>query len=532
MLLSGSPAAHNSSGAAEAEGLPGIHVPASGAAGDSSGTAASGGALHALSELPLLHSDAGAPAEIYLDFTGAPAQAWGSYHVTQTPAYSIDGDTSTFSDTELANIRQIWASVAEKYSPFNLDVTTQDPGQYTPGHVQRVVIGGDGLWQGNNGWGGISFVGEFLNGPTTSWIFPNNLANGDPHDVGEAAAHEAGHDFGLQHQAVYSGKKLTDQYNRGTAESAPIMGASYFAQRGTWWDGQSVLGYNVNQDDMATIASKANGFGYRPLSHGQSLASADAMTLQGSEVTASGIIESTTQTDFLSFTTGAGTVNLTGIVAPYGAMLHMKMSLLDAAGNVVASADAATLGQSISAALPAGTYYVEVASHGGYGDVGEYGVVGTIVPSASSGTVASVPPAAPAPAPSSPPASGGTTSPAAPAPVASESLKASVIRNKVVQLIWDRLPKKVVAFVQRSVDGVTWTRLGKFNYHTTRFTDRKAHAGTYTYRIMTVAPGGVTAYSNPVSATLTTPVKAKHAAGLFSEEPITLATARLRELVG
>ncbi|HWE92826.1 MAG TPA: hypothetical protein VG269_02525 [Tepidisphaeraceae bacterium] len=520
--------------APQAEGLPGIHVPAQADGSTTTSAPVAGGALHPLTDLPILHSDTGAAAEIYLDFTGAAAQAWGTYHTTTTPAYSTDADTATFSDTELANIQQMWARVAEKFSPFNIDVTTADPGQYTPGHVLRVVVGGDGLWQGANGWGGISFVGDFVTGPSTSWIFTSNLSNGDPHYTAEAIAHEAGHAFGLQHQSVYSGKKLTAQYNAGTTASAPIMGRSYFADRGLWWDGQNVLGYKVIQDDMSTIASPANGFGYRPLTQGQSMATAGALAASGSAVGAAGIIESTAQTDFYSFTSGAGTVNLAGLVAPYGAMLHMKMTLLDAAGNVLASAaDAATLGQNISAQVAGGTYYLEVSSFGGYGDVGQYSIAGSVIPTTAVPPVTASAPGSTTPAPvaASPVTTGGVPV-AASAP--SVTLKASVVRKTLVGLKWAKLPKTVITFVERSTDGVNWTVLTKITNRATSFTDRHAPPGTYEYRLMSVGTGGVTTYSTTATATLPAPAPKKpaaaHALAVFSEQPITLTTAKMQEI--
>ena len=44
-----------------------------------------------------------------------------------TSAYDQDGLSTTFSTGELASIQEIWSRVAEKYSPFNIDVTTEDP---------------------------------------------------------------------------------------------------------------------------------------------------------------------------------------------------------------------------------------------------------------------------------------------------------------------------------------------------------------------------------------------------------------------
>src|SRR2546427_10732730 len=74
--------------------------------------------------VPLLSSDPSATVKVYLDFDGDAATTWNGFSVPATPAYDLDGDPTSFNDTELSNIRQIWARVAEKFSPFNVDVTT------------------------------------------------------------------------------------------------------------------------------------------------------------------------------------------------------------------------------------------------------------------------------------------------------------------------------------------------------------------------------------------------------------------------
>src|SRR5690349_16215399 len=100
----------------------------------STGVAAAGAPL---TSVPALHSNPNAAAKLYLDFVGAAATTWGTYSVPATPAYDQDGDPSTFSSGELSSINQIWQRVAEKYSPFNIDVTTVDPGNYANRVAQR-----------------------------------------------------------------------------------------------------------------------------------------------------------------------------------------------------------------------------------------------------------------------------------------------------------------------------------------------------------------------------------------------------------
>src|SRR5262249_37831715 len=106
---------------------------------------------------------------------------------------------------------EIWQCVAEDYAPFNINVTTVDPGSYPDGVALKVVVGGDGSWYG--GGGRVSFVGAFSNSaPHDSFVFPVGLQN-VPRYIGDACAHEAGHEFGLDHQSQYNGSTLVYEYS-------------------------------------------------------------------------------------------------------------------------------------------------------------------------------------------------------------------------------------------------------------------------------------------------------------------------------
>ena len=145
---------------------------------------------------------------------------------------------------------------------------------------------------------------------------PENLAGGHFKFVAEASSHEAGHSFGLDHQASYDGAgRLTDEYYAGPGDGrAPIMGDSYDATRGVWWAGQSSYSPYEFQDDMNIIARPGNGFGYRPDEHSNGIAGATPLTLSGNQVAGSGVIMIMADTDFFSFTTGAGTVTISAVV--------------------------------------------------------------------------------------------------------------------------------------------------------------------------------------------------------------------------
>jgi hypothetical protein len=159
------------------------------------------------------------------------------------------------------------------------------------------------------------------------------------------------------------------------------MGASYFAQRGMWWNGTSSLAADQVQDDLAVIAGAANGFGYRPDDHGQSRFNSTPLGASGTTFSGPGVIERTNDLDMFSFTVparSAVTFNVSG--APRGPMLDAILNLYAADGSLMRHADTAALGETVSVELPAGTYWVAVGSHGGYGDVGQYTVNGTYTP--------------------------------------------------------------------------------------------------------------------------------------------------------
>lgn len=172
-------------------------------------------ALNPLSSIPVLNSFPGAAVTLYLDFDGFFESFWGSYSNITTPVFDRDGDLSSFSDSELANMETIWRYVSEDFAPFSINVTTVEPPNFNNGEALRVAIGGNGSWT-NGTYGGIAYVNNF-----TSWInntvyvFPNNLGNGNPKSVAEASSHESGHAFGLSHQSAYnaSGTKTAEYYS-------------------------------------------------------------------------------------------------------------------------------------------------------------------------------------------------------------------------------------------------------------------------------------------------------------------------------
>jgi hypothetical protein len=456
-------------------------LPAPTAGSASGGTAA---ATNPLGSIPALNSLPGAPASLYLDFDGYFESQWGSYRNVSTPAFDQDGDPTTFSDGELAAIREIWGDVAEDFAPFNLNVTTVPPASFANGVALRVAVGGDGAWAGG-GSGGMSYIDSFTNSaPNTSYVFAKNLGNGYPKYVADAISHEAGHAFGLQHQSQYAGTSRVAEYYGGPGDGrAPLMGNSYGAARSVWWYGTSTSSATF-QDDMAVIARPANGFGYRPDEAGDTAATATPLTVSGNQVSAAGVIFSTADLDYFSFTTSAGTVSLAVNGIQGSSNLDARLELRDAGGTLLAAADPGTgTGAGITATVAAGTYYLVVASHGAYGDVGQYTVSGTIVAGGDAATSAAMPTA--------------LARPAAPS-----NLLAVAARGRRVSLRWQDNSANESGFViQRSANGGrSWVTLAQVGADVTFFSVPRGHRKrTCLYRVYAYAAGS-SGYSNVATA--------------------------------
>jgi len=271
-----------------------------------------------------LHSNPGAGRVIYLDFDGhtTTGTTWNSANnggaPIVTPAYSFEGD-STFSDNELTRIQNIWRRVAEDYLPFDVDVTTEEPG---PGGLAlvsgsdttygiRVCIGGSSSdWYGTDA-GGVAYMSSFRwNTDTPAFIFPAMLGNGNEKYVAEAISHETGHTLGLSHDGT-SALEYYAGHGNGDTGWAPIMGKGYYKPLTQFSKGQYPDANNSSQNDLAVLAGYTGGFGYRSDDHGSSFAAADALTvIGGTSVSDEGIIERTDDLDYFSFEAGPGAVTL------------------------------------------------------------------------------------------------------------------------------------------------------------------------------------------------------------------------------
>ena len=346
-----------------------------------------------LSQTFLLHSKPGSSRTIFLDFDGHTLSnnAWtasnNSSNDIVAPPWDTDGNPAEFGTDEQTAIQQIWLRVAEDYAPFDVDVTTEYPGEAKltrssfgdSFYGMRALISPISSYFG--AYGGIAYNGVFdYYGDDyykPALIFPENLGNNEKY-IAEAVSHEVGHTLGLSHQGIVSGTS----YYTGQGDWAPIMGVGYYHPLSQWARGQYA---NANNTENALAIITVNGVSYRTDDYGNTNSTATALT--GTSITNNGIIERTNDVDFFSFSTVAGPAQFTATGAERGGNLHLKVSIYNSSGSLVTNLEAVDNSNgaqpvSINPVLGNGTYYVSVngtgsgdpltSGYSAYGSLGQY----------------------------------------------------------------------------------------------------------------------------------------------------------------
>jgi len=345
-----------------------------------------------------LHSRPSATKVIYLDFTGHTTSntAWNAGIGTfTTPEYDRDGKPG-FGDTELTNIQNIFARVVEDYSPFDVDVTTEEPAledlrKSGTGDTRwgiRVVIGGSYADWLKSPAGGVAYLTSFSwNTDTPCYVF-SAFGVYDNTSVAEAISHEVGHTLGLDHdgrttpsEEYYAGQ------GTGATSWAPIMGVGYDKNLVQWSKGEYAAASN-KQDDLSIITTQ-NGFDYRVDDYGGTTATAFTPTVTGgTSVSLAGVIERNTDVDVFRFTT-LGLLKATIRPADVSPDLDILAQVWDASGTVLSSSNPTdALDASFDLTVGTGTYYLAISGTGKgdplttgytrYGSLGQYTVSMTI----------------------------------------------------------------------------------------------------------------------------------------------------------
>ena len=348
-----------------------------------------------------LHSRASAKKMIYLDFNGAVVSgtAWNANYnddndIVCAP-FDLDGNPSSFSNTELERIQYIFMRVAEDFLPFDVDVTTEEP---SPDRIARTNLGDEYFgvpvlitptyeWFGE--FGGVAYVGIFnytSDYYKPAFAFSSKLANAEKY-IAEAISHEAGHNLSLSHDGDVSLDYYTG-HGDGQIGWAPIMGVGYYKNLVQWSKGEYPNANNL-EDDLSKIQLEGE-FGYREDDHGNSISSATWLSSQADgTLSVKGIIEQNTDIDVFGFATEFGQVLINITPALKGPNLDILTELYDENGFFVLSDNPSLeLASGIDTTLNQGIYYLvikgtENINASDYGCMGSYSISATLPVSGS-----------------------------------------------------------------------------------------------------------------------------------------------------
>jgi len=336
-----------------------------------------------------LHSRPTATRKIYLDFDGhvTPAGIWNDASdpdLVNAP-WSIDGAPG-FSDVEKAVVQEAFRRVAEHFAPWNVDVTTEDPGveslrKTSTGDLNygiRVVIGavaGEA--------GGVAYINSFSWGVDAP-CFVYTEAGYGANEIAGIASHEVGHTVSLVHQGQNPGDgEYFGGHGTGALSWSPIMGnglrpVNQWA-KGEYQDASST------QDNLVAIANLTSGIPLVADDHGGTLAA--ATVAPGLSVTGGGVISSASDLDLFKFTAGRGNIVITPKVSLFAPNLRLQIRVLNSTGTVLGTfTGAGTAGNMAPAPITffaptGGVYYLELKGIGngdgitsGYTDYGSIGI--------------------------------------------------------------------------------------------------------------------------------------------------------------
>lgn len=343
---------------------------------------ASGPSPYDYADTFFLESNPNASKTIYLDFNGHHSvnNAWN--HDIQFEAFDRDGNVNSFSNSELLEIQRQFQNVAEDFLPFDVNVTTRDPGEaalirsdandqfYGIRAINTQTV--SGFYENT---GGVAYLNSFSwNSDTPVFTFNKGENNG-----AMTNSHEVGHALGLHHDGLTT--QTSPTYHRGVGSGdtgwGPIMGAPFGKNLTQWSNGDYANSTNT-EDDLAIITKEANGFDFRDDMVGDDIFSASELTVAGDgSIFDWGIIERNTDLDFfqLDLTTGDLDLSIEGFQGRGN--LDIYAALYDVNGTLIAESNPVDfLDASFQMFLNEGTYFLSIDGTGKAGVYSDYGSLG------------------------------------------------------------------------------------------------------------------------------------------------------------
>lgn len=331
--------------------------------------------------VPSFSSLPGAADTLHIDFDGHSGNdAWGTYTAA---AYDLNGSVAEFTPAERLAMRNTWATIAEDYSPFQLNVTTVAPPSLADGVAFKMVVTSSPSSIVNvSGALGVAFLNSYAGGGvgnqvawTFSSVFDDFMFSGDggisglimatPVEMGNTTSHEFGHALGLLHFST------NGSINATVIPSGIMATPDLGFNRESWGRGNADGGNNtVPQDDDSIISNATNTFGYRADDHGGT--SLTATSFVGTPIR--GIIENIDLADVDVFGfDGGGTATIRVDVEELVADLVPILEIVSSTGAVVATSTAAgSIDAVLTVPLPTGRFFARVRSNGGDGEHGQY----------------------------------------------------------------------------------------------------------------------------------------------------------------
>jgi hypothetical protein len=334
--------------------------------------------------VPLMNSRSGAKSVILLDFIGGKIQEplWNSGKV-------IDAKPANYTEAEM---KTTFAVVAERYSAFDVNVTT-DPAVYSAAPIKRRMRSVFTTTNFISGYGGIAYIGSWKS--AGSGIMSANIpcfvfvqGAGNAKDAGEVAAHEIGHTVGLGHDGTKAVNlkgpgSTSSEYYSGQGAWAPVMGTSFGKTIVQWSKGE--YSYSNNKEDDINSIALAVGGGTSSLGYASVGNIGNAALLTG---TLNGVVSNSGMSNYYEVNVvKTGTLRVDVNVPPYGG-LNSAVEVRAVNGVVGKSNLTNTLNSSLSVSVLPGKYIIRVSGEGegdpltsgysAYGSIGSFTVSATL----------------------------------------------------------------------------------------------------------------------------------------------------------